>query len=413
MNYEGARLLLDTQAITPLFRRLPALQGRPVGGSELVALWVKPGRHFNACYRLDVGGTGTPTVLASAFALGTTSAAQIRSNIGAHVPDVGSPAACAHCSALLTEPGLLLQLFPFDYRLPTLSACLDAPRISRTLDSVPPLIDCEPAGYRPGMRCQIRYRTAAGTSVYGKVAVERQPAQTFHVHQRVHAKLRHSTWRFEVPEPLRYIPELHLALVAEARADSLYDVLRSKRCGDADIQRVAAALADFHRLDLDGVERVYAVQDEIDLVAAWVSLIAVLFPPLAASLHECHAELVRTQPDPREATVFVHRDFYDKQVLLSSNRLTLLDMDTACRGDPEVDLGNFSAQLYLRGLQWDLAMRCAQLERVFVAGYPGTVACDRVGWYRRSSLLRLACGYALRPRWGHLAPMLLEEFLRQ
>ena len=161
MHLEGARLLLDAPAITRLFSRLPALEGRELGGSQLVALLVKPGRHFNACYRLRVPGASTATVLASAFAIGRASAAQIRTNIGPHAADAGNPAACAHCSTLLAEPGLLLQLFPFDYRLPTLAACLDTPRISRDLDRTPPLTDCEPMGYRPGMRCQIRYRTAA------------------------------------------------------------------------------------------------------------------------------------------------------------------------------------------------------------------------------------------------------------
>lgn len=412
MRLETTRLLLDAPAMTRLLGRVPALRGRNISSGQLVALWVKPGRHFNTCYRLSVPGADAATVLASAYVLEPSRAAQVVSDIGPHTADSRPLGTCAHCSTLRVQPDLLLQLFPLDYRLPTLPTCLDARRIGETLDDALPFTGCEPIGYRPGMRCQIRYRTAAGTNVYGKTAVERAPAQAFNLHHRVHAALLRTPRQFQVPRPLRHIPELHLTLIAEAPGESLHDALRIRRSLDADIRALAAALAEFHHLGIDGVERVYTSQDEIELIDGWVSLIAELFPDLSAALHRCRNELARTQPDTAGTKAFVHRDFYDKQVLLSAHGLTLLDMDTACNGDAEIDLGNFCAQLRLRGLQFDLQAKCADLERIFLAAYPGGVAAEKITWYRRSSLLRLACGYALRPSWHHLAPALLAQFRR-
>ncbi len=408
MQPETTRLLFDTPAMTRLFTRIPALQEHAIERSQFAAVWVKPGRHFNVCYRLEVPGADDGTVLASAYVLEPERTAQIMSKIGPHAAN-RHRRTCPHCNTLVVQPDLLLQLFPFDYRLPTLAACVDADAISSVFDTAPRLTDCEPIGYRPGMRCQIRYRTAAGTSIYGKTAVERTPGQTFERHQRIQAVLRGSPQRFRIGRPLRYLPEFHLALMAEAPGESLHALLKTDSALDAEVLAIAAALADFHRLAVGGAERTYGLFDEINLLEGWTSLIADLFPDLAAALNESYAELVRTQPTIGGTKAFVHRDFYDKQVLLSPHGLTFLDIDTACEGDAEIDLGNFCAQLRLRGLQFGLQAKCAHLERTFLAAYPAKVAAERVAWYRRSSLLRLACGYALRPNWRHLTPALLEQ----
>lgn len=407
MDLDSARALLDAGAMTGLFTRLPLLQGRPLRAAELSGLWVKPRRHFNACYRLRFDGEDGGTVFASGFVVEAARAAAIVAQAGLHRSGTADPVNCPHCTTCLVQPGLVLQLFPFDYRLPTLPACFDPGRVGRSLGPGLDFVGCQPAGYRPGMRCQIRYWTAHGTTVYGKVAVEESPGRVSSLHQRVRAALAKSLVKVRVPEPLRYIPELHLAVVAATPGESLYDAVRNGRDLGAEIRGVAGAVADFHRLEVGGVERVYDLTDEIHLIDSWVDLVAELYPELSRTLSECETLLRGTQPGAAPPRAFVHRDFYDKQVVLSSDGITLLDMDTACRGDPEIDLGNFCAQLCLRGLQWDAQKHCETLQERFLSSYPASVAADRVTWYCRSSLLRLACGYALRPRWRHLAPALI------
>jgi aminoglycoside phosphotransferase (APT) family kinase protein len=115
----------------------------------------------------------------------------------------------------------------------------------------------------------------------------------------------------------------------------------------------------------------------------------------------------------RTRASLVHRDFYDKQILVAPAGIGLLDLDTTCLGDGEIDVANFCAHLRLRSLQWhDSAEAWAPFAARFVAVYR---ACRprtdmrRVRWYLASALLRLACLYALRPSWHALAPRLVEE----
>ncbi len=402
MDAANARLLLNATEMVPLFRHMPALRAHSVEGAELRALWVKPGHHFNAHYRLTVAGESSTPLLASAFLLDAGRDAQVIRALGEHRPR-DAAANCPHCNSYLVRPGVLVQLFPLDYRLPTLPACLDARRVGHSLARGLDLTASEPAGYRPGMRCQIRYWNARGTTCYGKVAVEKEPGRIFALHERVHAALERARSRCRVAEPLGYVAELHLTVMAAAPGTTFHDALRGGRDLDTEVRAIARALADLHHLMVDGVDRLYDVADELELVQAWVRAVSEILPDGASVLRASEARLLKHQPTAGNAGAIVHRDFYDKQVLLSPSGQTFLDMDTTCRGDPELDLGNFCAELQLRGMQFEQAERCLALGQAFLRSYPGRFDADRVEWYRQSSLLRLACGYTLRPRWRHRA----------
>jgi len=407
MHLDSARVLLDPQSITRRLGAIPALEGRRLGQAELASLWIKPGRHFHASYRLTVADQSRP-FLVSAFALGRPRAASTLAELGPHSAD---DPVCPHCHSAWVPPGLLLQLFPFDYRLPTLPACFAVERVARALGSDVSISGAVPAGYRPGMRCQIRYTTGC-TTLYGKVSVEQSPGQAFSRHGLLWAALGGAPHRFRLAAPFRYLPELRLAVMAAAPGENLHDALRVGRDVGADIVRIAEALAHLHGLEIRGMDRVYTIDDELSLIHGWVELVAQWYPELAAALIACDTELRRTRPEPVAPRALVHRDFYDKQILIGPDGLTLLDLDTACRGDPEIDLGNFGAQLVLRGLQFERPDEFRALEESFLSAYRRAAAPERVGWYRRTTLLRLACGYALRPQWHHLAPALIEEARR-
>jgi Ser/Thr protein kinase RdoA (MazF antagonist) len=108
----------------------------------------------------------------------------------------------------------------------------------------------------------------------------------------------------------------------------------------------------------------------------------------------------------------VHRDFYDKQVLcLDDAAPAVIDLDTAARGDREIDVANFCAHLRFRALQHGREPLYAELEDAFLGAYPATLDRHRLDWYRRATLVRLACNYALRPRWRHVAPRALALVL--
>lgn len=396
MDQSSIRRLLDEPQAVELFRAIPALAGRRFSG-EFVRYWVKPGRYFNGSFRLHFDDGGS--VIASAFAVGASQAAKI---LRKHVD---------RDSSAVAEPGLLLQLFPHDYRLPTLASCLDPTRINEAVGGRLPDVEIEPVGYWPGMRCQLRYSTPTRV-MYGKVALEREPGRAFEIQARVNKALEWP-WRiFRTPGVVCYLADLGLTFTSAVPGRSLHDLLP----GNGDLTRAivltASALAQLHAVSLDCIERVYRPEDELQLLHGWIELAGELFPHLHAELRAREDDLQRTAPEGSSSLAVVHRDFYDKQLLLFEGGLSLLDLDTVCHGDAEIDIGNFAAHLWLRGLQLQESKRCDDLAATFVAAYPATVDPRRVRWYRRTALLRLACNYAMRPRWRQIAPAIIEECRR-
>jgi hypothetical protein len=404
---EQLRPLLDPARIAALAARIPALRAHRVTGAELVAFWIKPGRHFNGCYGLDLEPPGAGPLRVSAFALEEARADAVMAKLGPHRCAAAPATGCRPCATARTTTTLVLQLFPFDYRLPRLPACLRPARVRAGLGSASEIVACEPAGYRPGMRCQIRYGFADGTSVFGKVAVERQPGQAFAALQHIHAALA-ADGTLATPVPVRYVPPLGLSVVAAAPGQPLHEAPFDHSA----LNRVARALARLHGLALHGIDRIHAPADELALLRSWVELVAALLPEHAAELQAGIAALADAHPPQVPPRALIHRDFYDKQVLLTDDTLTFLDLDTLCRGDPEIDLGNFCAHLQLRARQAGDDHAAAAAEACFLSAYPAPAHSARIHWYRRATLLRLACIYGLRPRWRHLAPSLIAEASR-
>ena len=393
MAPDTLRAVLDADAMTRAAAQLPSLAGAPLGPAALAWQWIKPGRHFNVCWAFGATDDTAPWVSAFVLAPDQADAAARRAGAAGRADATARPA-----------PDLLLQRFPLDYRLPTLPACLDAAAVGAALGS--PVRATRVASYRPGMRCQIAYQLADGRALFGKVAVEREPGAAFAGLQRVHAALRDHP-HLRAPAPVGYLPALGLTVAEAAPGRALAaaapDAASSRRAW----QRIARALADLHALPSADVARAHAPTDELALATAWVTQAAAVVPALAGALHRAAASAAASLPAPRPARALVHRDFYDNQVLLDGEDtpIAILDLDTLCRGDAELDLGNCAAHLLLRALQ-DGRPDDDGESAAFLAAYPAPADAGLVAWYRRATLARLAAIYALRPRWRALVPAL-------
>ncbi|MFT4514889.1 MAG: hypothetical protein ACI89X_002008 [Planctomycetota bacterium] len=112
---------------------------------------------------------------------------------------------------------------------------------------------------------------------------------------------------------------------------------------------------------------------------------------------------------PTAATeqAFVHGDLHDKQVFVSSDQVSLIDLEGLGVGDARVDFVNLAEHLHLRDLQHhgrdrgladDLLARCS------------FDASDRDMLAFRAVIRARLCGvYALRPRWRDLVEKLRSE----
>ncbi len=123
--------------------------------------------------------------------------------------------------------------------------------------------------------------------------------------------------------------------------------------------------------------------------------------------------LAGEQADSFSTMSLIHRDFYDKQVVLreqasAGTAVTLLDFDTLALGESALDVANMLGHIELRQLQGMYSGSVAlQAMRAFVDGY-GTDGIDleRVRVYLDTTRLRLGILYAFWPRWDALAAQL-------
>src|SRR5262249_57418467 len=72
----------------------------------------------------------------------------------------------ADSTALIDDPPVLAQLFPWDFRLPTLPIAVSPARAGTALGEH--VLEAEPVGYWPGMRCQLPYRLPRGGTRFGQ-----------------------------------------------------------------------------------------------------------------------------------------------------------------------------------------------------------------------------------------------------
>ncbi|WP_309131404.1 phosphotransferase [Brevibacterium sp.] len=107
----------------------------------------------------------------------------------------------------------------------------------------------------------------------------------------------------------------------------------------------------------------------------------------------------------------LHRDLHDKQLMWDSEHGPgLLDVDTACVGERELDLGNLRAHAWWRHRQgiWSQPHADAVVHAIATATSATGADVARVGVYERAALLRLVCVYVFRPRWRALIGDLID-----
>ena len=250
-----------------------------------------------------------------------------------------------------------------------------------------------------------------GRSVYGKVSVEKRgPGYGFGVHSSLYEALRSRTRGVRLAEPLAYLEELGLTLIAAAEGEDLSAMMREDVDGAvAAMPRVAKALGELHAVDAGDTGRTHSASSETSLLDSWVCLLTDMYPELGSRIGTCAARLAADRPEPSSQPVLLHRDFYDKQILLGPDHVTLLDMDTAGFGDPELDVANFCVHVWLRGIQHGEQESSGPLQAAFLDAYPFDLDTRRLAWYRSATLLRLAGNYVLRPRWRHVVDDLVAE----
>ena len=159
-------------------------------------------------------------------------------------------------------------------------------------------------------------------------------------------------------------------------------------------------------------ERTHDAQAEIGVLQKWLSRVEAFAPTRCRRLHDAAAKVFQELEVDSCGLTMIHRDFYEKQVVIGSNgQVGILDFDTAAVGEPALDVANIFAHLELRVLQGRCSLSSAShATDALLEGYdPRSEVVARLPAYRDASRLRLACIYAFRPRCSHLVTELVRR----
>ncbi len=334
---------------------------------------------------------------------------------------------------LFDDLRLLVPIFPFDPQLPAIKELcvkgnLPAP-IEKSVNAAlktstnTEIVDYEVLGYRLERRCVIRHILGGSgkhsenpmtTSIVTKIARQSKMKETkkFLALLEQGGFVRNGNNGLTIPVTYHIDIKRGIQVSESAPGETLHNLTGDKRFPLA-CEEAASLLRKLHQVDASSLTK-YGLKDELHILDEKIRLISSIFPELASSFVSAFDSIkssARELDDDFEAAC-IHRDFYDKQILYSAKRSTLLDFDSLACGDPAQDCGNFMGHLILRQLQEPAnAPKIDKGIKAFKSDYE--YADDnfevRVKWWQAATLLRLGVLYSLRPKWHQLSTKLLSR----
>ncbi|HEY4490347.1 MAG TPA: glycosyltransferase, partial [Acidobacteriota bacterium] len=243
------------------------------------------------------------------------------------------------------------QIFS-DMVLPFLARALDPWEVQKQLELVLPhafqpfaVKAIRVKKYKPGRRCVVEYdldcRAHERITVIGKSRKKRGE-----INHQVLDALHHagfdstSSDGISVPQAFGYIPEFRMSL-----QEKVSGVEATKLLASGEQEDLAAKIAEaIHKLHLCGVSspRRHTLDEEMAILNNRLSQVGKAKPEwkmrIDRLLGSCF-ELANTIVERRAFAI--HRDFYSDQIIVSPDRIYLVDLDLYSEGEPALDAGNF------------------------------------------------------------------------
>jgi aminoglycoside phosphotransferase (APT) family kinase protein len=297
----------------------------------------------------------------------------------------------------LPELDMLVQVFPYDHRLPALRQLLmwgPTPELEALL--VAGLgeggwhlegWEVEPVRYRVDMRATLRLTLGARQETeeeaggsgrveqrrfYAKVyRKEEEGEQTYQVLRQLWEA---SGEGFSVARPIAYLGSLHLLLQEEVPGISLRDILVPVKSGATEeqevtpvVRKVARALAALHLSNVV-TPRQRRLRDEVARLERAGKDLRSACPHLGVEIEGIIGAVVAGLQEVPPAPI--HGDLKPWDILFDGDRLVLLDLDKFAGGDPLLDVANFLVNLAKTGPPSSLShVRPWGVEQTFAEEY--------------------------------------------
>lgn len=342
---------------------------------------------------------------------------------------------------------MLVQVFPYDYGLPALPLLMKGPP-----PELEPLLLArfgpgnwqveawytDPIRYLAEVRGTLRYTVRARDAATNRVEERRfyakvyrdgeQGKQTYRVLKALWDKASAGSVGFTTGRPIAYLSSLQTVVQEEVSGTTLLDmnlweddsipIARKLARGlhlhlDPPIARkLARALAALHLEPLVPL-RPRSLQHEVAILKSMGKILQSVYPHLEPKIEETVGIIVASLEEVPPAPT--HTDLSLQHIMLSGDRLALIDLDEFAEADPVLDVAHIFASLGIPALlSPPLQNRMRTLAQAFAEEYFTRVPET---WYARlpfhyaGTLLKAAVGCFQQqlPEGPYLIEALLEE----
>ena len=271
---------------------------------------------------------------------------------GDGVAEIPEPWRCFRPVGFIPELDMVVEVFPFDRRLPQLGQVLNG----ATRDLEPLLLSrleggrwragagaIEPARYRTELGAVFRYALPAreegsgrerALGCYVKVYRNDQGRATYEFLRSWWEGHRGQERGYTLVRPLAYWSELRTLVLEEVEGTSLRETLLTEADPSGAVRAAARAVAAFNQDPLPIARHYSSTHHGKDLKLA-ASLVQWACPEKRAKIGGVSAVVAQGLSDVPPATI--HRDLTPEHVLLSGGRVTFVDTDSVSLGDPVRD----------------------------------------------------------------------------
>ena len=332
----------------------------------------------------------------------------------------------------IPELGMLVQVFPYDRRLPTLPLLIAEPLPELEL----PLLarfgpgnwrteawNVEPVRYRAGLGAALRLTVQGQDDATGRRVERRFYAKVYRDEgqgQQTHQVLR-ELWKqagangegFTVARPLSYLRDLRTLLQEEAPGTPLEEILLGDRDPTEAVRRVAQALAAFNQGDAPPTTRPHLLADQVAVLERARRLLGWACPHLRVEVESIiEGVLAGLKEVPLRPT---HRDLKPDHIFVDGERTIFIDLDSFAKADPVLDPAHLLARLAAMPALFPVPrQRARAAAREFAEEYFAHVPStwqERLPFHYAGTLLEVAHGFFRRqaPDWPGKIATLLEE----
>jgi hypothetical protein len=330
--------------------------------------------------------------------------------------------------SFVPELDMLVQVFPYDHRLPTLPllAAGPPPELEPVLlgrfgpgDWRVEAWKVEPVRYRDEgavLRYTGKARNAATggrteKSFYAKVYRHEKGEQTY---QTLRALWSQAGARegFTVVRPVAYLSDLRAFILEGAPGTPLEEILLGESDTTGAVRRVAQALAAFNQGDAPATTRPHLLADEAAVLEKARRVLVRACPHLRVEVESIiEGILAGLEEVPLRPT---HRDLSPDHIFVDGERTIFIDLDSLAKADPVLDPAHLLVRL-AKPAQFPIPrQRARTAAREFAEEYFAHVPStwqERLPFHYAGALLKAAQGFFRRqvPDWPDRIATLLEE----